>query len=216
MLLTLPLAGQSLREPLQVYSEFARFQATGEVAAPAQPREILSPALVRNGFTSFQIAVRVEPGSAYSLVVGQNPEDAVKVTVFREAGDKLEPVTLPYSGDRTQIFWMDVWTDGAAPVRRVKVEPQLYVNRDWVVYPMEARVMEARVPDVRSTDGICPAVSGAEGDVARLQLRNALQDAALATLTSKEEAARLAGGCSKSEENPEAYLAIRDYLFRMR
>ena len=160
VLLTLPLAGQSFREPLRVYSEFARFQATGDVATPADPREILSPALVRNGFTSFQIAVRVDPGTAYSLVVGQNPEDAVKVTVFREADGELEPVTLPYSGDQTQIFWMDVWTDRAAPVRRVKVEPQLYVNQDWVVYPMEARVMEAQVPDIKANRGNMPGGIG--------------------------------------------------------
>ena len=29
-----------------------------------------------------------------------------------------------------------------APVRRIKVEPQLFVNGDWVIYPMEIAVRE--------------------------------------------------------------------------
>ena len=42
---------------------------------------------------------------------------------------------------------MDLWTAGNAPVQRIKVEPELKINDDWVTYPIEARVMEARVPD---------------------------------------------------------------------
>ena len=37
------------------------------MTAPANPREILSPAIVRNGFTSFQIAVQAKPGEEYTL-----------------------------------------------------------------------------------------------------------------------------------------------------
>ena len=43
---------------------------------------------------------------------------------------------------------MDVWIDKDAPVRRIKVEPQLYVNGDWVIYPMEMRVRENIVPEI--------------------------------------------------------------------
>ena len=217
--LAIPLAAQSLR----VYSEFARFNAAGNVTAPAQPREILSPALVRNGFTSFQIAVRVAPGTPYWLVVGENPEDAVKVTVYRESGGKLEQVDLPYSGDRTQVFWMDVWTDRDAPVRRIKVEPQLSVKDEWLVYPMEARVMNATVPSGGvEGNAICgaradPMVDKGGGDIERLRSRNAQQDRAMAVAAPKEELRRLSTGCeSKSAEDPESYLRIRDYLFRMR
>ncbi|HML17074.1 MAG TPA: hypothetical protein VK419_08605 [Bryobacteraceae bacterium] len=208
-----------LAQSLQVYSEFARFNAAAEIAAPAEPREILSPALVRNGFTSFQIIVRVDPGTPYWLLVGENPEDAVKLTVYRESGDKLEPVALPYSDDKTQIFWLDVWTDRDAPVRRIKVEPELYVKEDWVVYPMEARVMDATVPGSLLVTGnsMCGAKADPDGDVARLHARNAQQDAALAAGAPKEELKKLVDGCeSKSAQNPEYYLRIRDYLFRMR
>src|ERR1041385_2485379 len=131
------LLTQVSAQSVLVYSEFARINEKGVVTAPAQPREILSPAIVRNGFTSFQIVVEVEPDTPYWLYVGQNPENAVRVTVYRESGEKLEPVELPVGGKSTQVFWMDVWADRDAPVRRIKVQPQLSVKGDWVEYPME-------------------------------------------------------------------------------
>ena len=132
-------------QSLRVYSEFAQIDATGKVTAPAEPREILSPAIARNAFSSFQVVVDVPSGTPYQLYVAQNPENAVEVTLYRENGDKLEKVEQPVSGDATQVFWMDLWTARDAPVQRIKVEPQLHVNNDWVIYPMEARVMEATV-----------------------------------------------------------------------
>src|SRR5258708_1592195 len=110
---------------VSVYSEFARIDSSGNVAAPEAPREILSPALARNAFTSFQIAIQVPTRTPYRLWIGQNPTDAVKVTLYRESGSKLEPVTEPVEGDTTQVLWMDLWTSGRATVQRVKVEQQL-------------------------------------------------------------------------------------------
>jgi hypothetical protein len=207
-------AASLIAQWLQVYSEFVKFNPQGEAIAPAVPREILSPALVRNGFTSFQIAVRVDPGTPYSLVVGENPEDAVKATVYRERGDKLEPVSLPYSGDTTQVFWMDVWTDRDAPVRRIKIEPQLNVNNDWVVYPMEARVMKATVPEAGREQPLCRANFDENTDMGRLRFRNARQDGALRTLAPLEDLRSLLNACRLKD--PESYLPIRDYLLRMR
>ena len=57
----------------------------------------------------------------------------------------LERVELPVDGDGNQIFWMDLWTARDAPVRRIKVEPELKIDEDWVIYPMEGRVMDAVV-----------------------------------------------------------------------
>src|SRR5258708_7345700 len=110
------LSAQSVR----VYSEFARINASGEVTAPERPREILSPAIVRNGFTSFQVVVQVPKGMTYWLYVGQNPDDAVRVTMYRESGDRLEKMELPFQSSSTEILWMDLWTDRNAPVRRIK------------------------------------------------------------------------------------------------
>jgi hypothetical protein len=202
-----PLIAQSVR----VYSEFAQINEKGEITAPTQPREILSPAIVRNGFTSFQIVVQVESGTPYWLYVGQNPEDAVRVTVYRESVEKLEPIVLPYEGKSTEVFWMDLWADRDAPVRRIKVEPQLNIGHDWVEYPMEVRVMDAVVPDPTTRAPICGGKS-----VAGPRLRNLVQDAALATRLSKPEMDRMKTQCATTPGDPESYLKIRDYLFRMR
>jgi hypothetical protein len=207
LFLCVPLIAQSVR----VYSEFAVIDAKGEITAPAQPREILSPAIVRNGFTSFQIVVQVEPGTPYWLYVGQNPEDAVRVTVYRESREKLEPVVLPYEGKSTEVFWMDLWADRNAPVQRIKVEPQLNVGHDWVQYPMEVRVMDAVVPDATTRAPICGSKS-----VAGPRLRNLVQDSALAARISKPEMDRLKTQCATTPADPESYLKIRDSLFRMR
>ena len=221
-----PIVAQSLR----VYSEFARIDPSGEVTAPAQPREILSPAIVRNGFTSFQIVVQVKGGTPYWLYVGENPDNAVKVSMYRETGEQLEPLTSPYHGDTTQIFWLDLFADRNAIVRRIKIEPELDVNEDWVVYPMEVRVMDARVPDdapnaVDPLELLCGqsrsvrAVADAPDarSMAQLQKRNRTQDAALSAGISKDRFARAIGTCESFQSvDPERYLRIRDYLFRMR
>ena len=105
-------------QTVQVYSEFAQINDVGEVVAPANPREILSPAVARNAFSSFQIAIQVPEGTKFLVYVGQNPEDAARVTLYRRAAAKpgLERVELPYSGESSQVLWMDLWVDANAPV----------------------------------------------------------------------------------------------------
>jgi len=226
------LAACGWAQPLLVYSELARIDPAGKVTAPAEPREILSPAIVRNGFSSFQVVVDVPRGTAYQLYVAQNPENAVEVTLYRENGDKLERVQQPVSGTGTQVFWMDLWTARDAPVARIKVEPQLHVNNDWVIYPMEARVMEAVVPDGDRANGaplawIQQRLCGLIIDVGneprlsqitaqRLRARNAQQDVVLAAHESDDELQMVLGSCKLPVDNPEWYLRIRDYLLRLR
>jgi len=212
-------------QPLRVYSEFARIDAAGKVTAPAEPREILSPAVVRNGFTSFQVVVDVPRGTPYQLYVAQNPENAVRVTLYRESGEKLEPVEQPVSGTTAQVFWMDLWTAADAPVQRIKVEPQLHVNNDWVIYPMEGRVTEAAVPEAKESLGtmrslVCgetETIPADDNSTTRFHFRNAQQDRALAAGASKADLQKLLGGCdAAARADPEWYLRIRDYLFRLR
>jgi len=201
-------------QSLRVYSEFAQIDAAGRVTAPAEPREILSPAIARNAFSSFQVVVDVPPGTPFQLYVAQNPENAVEVTLYRENGDKLERVEQPVSGNSTQVFWMDLWTSRDAPVQRIKVEPQLHVNNDWVIYPMEARVMSATVPpDAGAPAPLCSPRAGISSDLVKLRNRNAQQDAALAATAPKDALQKLNGACR--ETNPESYLRIRDYLLRL-
>jgi len=219
-------------QPLSVYSEFARIDDSGKVTAPESPREILSPMLARNAFTSFQIVVEAPKGTTYKLDVAQNPENAVKVTLYRETGDRLAPVDLPVDGDGTQVFWMDVWRDGDSAVERIKVEPQLHLNDDWIIYPMEGRVMEAMVPRGSLPPGtaapsdvmrafLCAAdelPAGAAGDmsIAAMRFRNAQQDLALAAAAPRADLQKTFGLCTDAASpDPEWYLRIRDFLFRL-
>ncbi len=142
-LLAMPGASQTLN----VYSEFAQIDAQGNVVAPETPREILSPALVRNGFTTFQVVVQAPPDMSWVLRIGQNPEKAADVALYRNVEKHLEFSAEPVAGKGTDIFWMDVRVAKDAPVRRIKVEPVVEVKGEWVTYPMEMRVRENIVPD---------------------------------------------------------------------
>ncbi|HEY1755672.1 MAG TPA: hypothetical protein VGG72_09780 [Bryobacteraceae bacterium] len=224
-------------QPLSVYSDLAQIDGLAKVTAPETPREILSPALVRNGFNSFQVVVEAPAEAKWWLFVGQNPENAVKVTLYRELAGSLEPVDLPYQSSGTQVLWMDLWVEGERPIQRIKVEPELYLNDDWVTYPIEGRVMEARVPlgpplsaqsprqnpwalmrgDVCHVPG--DFSSGPGPSLEGLRFRNVQQDLRLmdAHEAAKEDVRKLLGGCdAEIPSDPESYLRIRDYLFRLR
>lgn len=228
--------GLVLGQSVQVYSEFARLNDAGNVLAPENPREILSPAVPRNAFSSFQLAIQVPNGVKFLVYIGQNPDNAAKITLYRRDAGKLVPVVAPYEGVSSQVLWMDLWVDGNAPVRRVKIEPQIGIAGDWVTYPMEVRVMEARVPEhstgatsaVASFDMMRAFLCGGEarrlsGEIpmgAELQSRNALQDIALAGAGSaalREDLKKAMGGCSApAPADPEFYLRLRDVLLRTR
>jgi hypothetical protein len=226
-------AGCVCAQNVQVYSEFAQIEDSGEVVAPENPREILSPAVARNAFSSFQLSIKVARGTKFAVYIGQNPENAVKITLYRRAALKLERVELPYLGDGSQVLWMDLWVDANAPVRRVKLEPQVNINGDWLTYPMEVRVMETMVPDKPGPGGgladafevmhayLCGTrfrpLWGRVPIGAELGFRNAQQDVALAAAGSvalREELKKVMGGCNaKPPADPEFYLRLRDYFF---
>ncbi len=171
-------AAQAQVPSLQVYSEFQRIDPFGRVVsadrpsrADVSPREILSPGFARNAHASYHLAVTVPPGTSYSLYMGQNPEDFLGVTVYKEVyvrrgaewiPDGLEPVTLPYSskapdparpipGQTTVTFLMDLWTPRDARVIRAKLEPQLFLDGRWLTYPMEVRILPAVIPQFTET-----------------------------------------------------------------
>jgi hypothetical protein len=236
-------------QPLLVYSDLARIDPSGTVTAPETPREILSPLVVRNGFTSFQLVVQAPAGKHWQLHIGQNPENAVSVTMYRESGDALERVDLPVDGDGSQVFWMDLWTAKSAAVQRIKVEPELKIDDDWVLYPMEGRVTDAVVQSEKPLEPIQPAidalrysvcysgallglVSGHESTLAAMRSRNGQQDAFLVKSFSVSEYVKKTFGLCEGAPaddlkwyqrmsdyrpgDPESYLKVRDYLFRLR
>ena len=157
-------------DKVHVYSPFTRVGPDGEVVKPdrgnAAPRHILSPGVPRNAFSSLRIVVELDKPGGYFLEIAQNPDNAVKATLYREnwietpqgyIPDTLTRVSIPYQGFATDFrlpgqrvvsFWLDMWVDENAPVDRVKVEPQLWPEsvKDWIVYPMEVRIQQPVVP----------------------------------------------------------------------
>jgi hypothetical protein len=175
-LVAIALASPVFCHDIRVYSEFSRIDPFGQIVQAdrgSEPREILSPAIPRNAFSAFHLIVMGSPGDAFTLHVGQNPVDAVRITVYRETysrmggewiPDGLTRIELPYSsalgtdipGQTAQAFWMDLWTAADAPVRRIKVEPELLMDGRWILYPMEARVVQAVASGSEPTDRFIP------------------------------------------------------------
>lgn len=232
-------AAAASAQPVKVYSEFQRVTPSGEVAVidkAARPREILSPALIRGTWASFVIAATPPEAKPFWIFIGQNPENAVKVAIYRpifdRAGDswipdRLEPLELnevgrvpdvpPQAPDqKAVVLWMDVWVAPDAEVRRTRLEVQLNSGEDWVIYPLELRILapvatEATWPLERLARADAPASESAAavlrgyacGEAASVVepapftiraaiRRNARQDVALArTLESRSGRAAL-------------------------
>jgi hypothetical protein len=226
LLLALSLTSLLDAQSLRVYSEFYRIDPFGK-PIPAdsgpEPREIISPAVARNGFTSFRIVVTAPPAIPFTLHIAQNPDNTAEIKLYREIyiksgetwiPDRLEPVEVPYTGtvaqavrtipgQTVQSFWLDARLPATVPPTRFRLEAQLNINQEWIIYPMEVRVQQAVLPaPPESKTGLsplespsdspalsvfreylCGAPSGKpEPDMSvRLFIRrNALQDAALA------------------------------------
>jgi hypothetical protein len=156
-------------QSLDLYSEFQRVDPFGEIVKSdraGSPREILSPAVPRNGFASFHVVVSVPPRTSYFLFVVTNPVNACRVALYREhftkttdgwVPDTLSEVRrLPDFGvvpdpdehipDQTaRLYLLDVWIPPDAAVGRFRLEVQLKVGY-FMVRPLEIRVTPALVP----------------------------------------------------------------------
>jgi hypothetical protein len=164
---TVPVRAQTV----DIVSEFQRLDPFGAVA-PAdrawRQREILSPAVARNGHASFHVAVSIPQGQNYLLYVVTNPVDACRVSLYREhfvksgdqwIPDKLQELTrLPdfgvmpdpdegIEGQTTRLYLLDVWIPPDASPGRFRLEVQLKMG-DWTIRPLEIRVTEALYPDL--------------------------------------------------------------------
>ncbi|MBC7925926.1 MAG: hypothetical protein H7039_09750 [Bryobacteraceae bacterium] len=169
--LTLAFALELPGQRVHVYSPFTRIDPLGEVVradrGSVEPRHILSPGVPRNGTTPVRIVVDFDKPQTYWLEIAQNPENAVKVRLYKEnfvetqdgwMPDTLAEVSNPYRGfaedfripgQKVVTFWLEMTVAKDALVDRIKVEPQLYIDavKDWVVYPMEVRIQEPVLPD---------------------------------------------------------------------
>ncbi len=165
------LTATALRaQSLEIYSEFQRVDPFGSIVAvdrAEHPREILSPAVPRNGYASFHVVVSVPPKTNYLLYVVTNPLDACRVALYKEhfvkTGGGWIPDTLAevhrlpdfgampdpdedIPGQNTRVYLLDVWIPPEASPGRFRLEAQLKVGY-WIVRPMEVRVISALVPN---------------------------------------------------------------------
>ena len=244
------LAGQTMSA--RFLSEFRRVGASGEIVpadAMGTPREIISPALIRNGYTSFHLVAAGPPGAAFMLYIASNPDHVLRPTLYRvngAAADRLEPVkglseAGKFNGHGVGVYWLDVWTPGATPVRRIRLEAQLNVGSGFVITPLELRVQPGVVPSREAPVAAIPSAgNSAAGPFALLDqslcgggggtaikarvgdplsvltkiMRNAGQDILLARQI-EAAAANAKGWCTQARQaDPEAYLRIRDAIWR--
>lgn len=205
-----PLAAQAIR----VYSEFQRLDPKGAILAvdkAPRPREILSPALIRNAHASFQVAVETPQGVPYSLYLGQNPEGAVKPTVYKVGWERLGTAWWPdrltplavnaegrvaeagarLPGQTADVFLLDLWVPPAAKVERVRFEIQLNMGEEWVIYPTELRIREPVLPIALTPASALAAVEAPADASARHMLQ-----------------AYLCGGGTRQPEGPPSLRSI--------
>jgi hypothetical protein len=157
---------------LEVHSEFLRVNPQGEILpidATPHPREIISPAVVRNGFASFHVVVRSPRATSYFLFAAANPANVVRATLYKEEfvkrgedwiPDALKPLRSPnfgaipdgeasIPGQTACVYLLDVWVPPEAPPGTMRLEVQLKVGV-WMIYPMEIRILPVVVPQTKT------------------------------------------------------------------
>lgn len=210
-------------QEIRIFSEFERFDPFGNPVAPDRdmvPREILSPAMPRNGHLSVHVVVTAPAGTNYFLYAGTNPPDILRVRIYREyftpCGDSYCPDWLTeqsspsfgaipelvhdfsrpaMNNQTTRCYLFDIQAPAATPPRRVRVEALLKVGT-WLVAPMEVRIVAPTVPDV-------PTPVSAE-DLAPLE--------APASATAHIQLLRYLAGLPP--ERPKQLLRVRDFIQR--
>lgn len=187
-------AGAALTLPGQritVFSEYQRPRPDGEVVAAdrvAARREILSPALVRNGWVSLLFSVEAPPGENYTIYVAQNPDATAQADLYHleyvDCGgewipDGLKPVEQPVQavlseGQRAQGYLLDLFLPASTPVERFRLEIQLHAGGRWTIYPMEMRPVETVAPAAPPLRGSLPSVEARADETVRSALHSAL------------------------------------------
>jgi hypothetical protein len=161
-------AAAASAQDIHIYSEFQRFDPFGHPVASDRdltPREILSPAMARNGHLSVHVVITAPPPTNYFLYAASNPPDILELKLYREhfvpcgedyCPDWLTPLNSPAFGaipeslfelprQTSRSYLLDIRARPDTPPRRVRVEALLKVGT-WLVAPMEVRIVAATVP----------------------------------------------------------------------
>lgn len=172
------LPGTAQAQEIHLYSEFQRYNPFGKVVSAdheSSPREILSPAMSRNGHLSLHVVITGPAGSDYLLYTGTNPPGILQVKLYREyftpCGDDFcpdwvveqhspsfgaipenlhDPAHPAMDKQTTRCYLLDIWAPPNTPPRRVRVEVLLKTGI-WQVAPLEVRIMAPIIPDGDNT-----------------------------------------------------------------
>ncbi len=232
-LLVFSLAPAASAQDIRLYSEFERFDPFGSPVAADRdlnPREILSPAMPRNGHLSLHVVITAPAGTNYLLYTGSNPPGILQVRLYREhfrrcgadgfCPDWLTPQNTPafgaipeYDSDlapevratqTTRCYLLDIWAPPDTPPRRVRVEALLKVGT-WYVAPLEVRVVEPVVPDMAPD-----SVSDREAYAASAE--NVASNDAPSSATAQRQLLRYLAGLPP--QLPLQLLRVRDFIQR--
>lgn len=174
-------------QEIHLYSEFERFDPYGVPVASdrdSAPREILSPAMARNGHLSLHVVITAPAGTNYLLYTGSNPPGILHLKLYREyyspcgsddyCPDWLTEQNTPAFGvipeyrqdtarpamdkQTTRCYLLDIWAPPGTPPRRVRVEALLKTGT-WQVAPLEVRIMAPIVPDPPGTQAFAENIA---------------------------------------------------------
>ena len=187
-------AGAAAGQDIALYSEFQRFTPYGQVVQQdrePRPREIISPAVARNGHLTVMVVVTAPARTTYFVYAGINPPDTLGIQVYRAyfvrcgqdyCPDWLSEQNMPafgampelasmWPGQTTRCYVFDIWVPPGTPPRRVRVEALLKIG-NWLVAPMEVRVVAPLVPDTGGLQrgSMLAPVESPASETARLQL----------------------------------------------
>jgi hypothetical protein len=97
-------------------------------------------------------------------------------------------------GQTTVVYLLDLWVPTKTPVGRVRLEVQLNVGEEWIIYPMEVRVTDTVSPGLTEPGAPLAPVTASAESTARETLRLYL--------------------CGGGKKEPEGPLTIRSLIRR--
>jgi hypothetical protein len=173
-ILLIAAAGALHAQDVAVYSEFQRFDPLGRPLVQdrdLRAREILSPAVPRNGHISVNVVVTAPAHTNYFLYAISNPPGVLGMTLYQEhfvpcgtnyCPDGLTETRAPTFGAMPEsalglpdqiarCYLLDIYVPPGVTPRHIRVEVLLKTGI-WIVAPMELRVIEPTVPEPIGVD----------------------------------------------------------------
>jgi hypothetical protein len=158
---------------LRIYSEFQRVDPIGAVVPQDRgiaPREILSPAVLRNAYASFHVIVTAPPNTVYLLAVQTSPADIFEIKLYRKSFARYRTGFVSHGlieernpsflagvtpsigwaeGETASAYLLDVWIPAKVQPGKARLEV-LVKTADWKVAPMEMRILPVAAPSLGS------------------------------------------------------------------